>query len=90
MKLHRATYAELLRAPQWAVKRNAILQRDGHRCRSCGSMASLQVHHKQYHRCKSNNYKLAPWCYDDRHLITLCADCHTSGHRRYRIPTFYL
>ena len=51
-----------------------VLQRDGWRCQSCGSLQNLQIHHKQY-RSRSGNDS-------EQNLITLCADCHLLIHRR--------
>lgn len=64
------TYAEKLRHPLWQKKRLHILERDGWKCRSCGTgEKNLQVHHVIYSR-------IDPWQYDDAVLQTLCEDCH--------------
>lgn len=86
--MFKGTYASLLWHPKWREKRRLILQRDGRRCRHCGATAGLQVHHRQYHTCKRTGHKLAPWCYADHLLITLCDRCHTDGHRRFQVPSF--
>ena len=53
--------------------RQQILRRDGWRCQSCGTMSTLEVHHKQF-RSQSGD--------DSEHnLITLCATCHAGIHR---------
>lgn len=88
MTLIRSTYAALLWHPKWRSKRARILERDGHRCRQCARTTALQVHHRQYHRCKQSGHKLAPWSYPDRLLITLCDACHAQGHRQFKIPSF--
>lgn len=88
MKLHHRNYLELLLHPEWRRKREVILNRDGHACRHCGGRSGLEVHHRQYHRCAHTGYKLAPWCYADQYLITLCGTCHKAGHRIHRIPQF--
>jgi hypothetical protein len=47
--------------------RETILKRDRFRCRACGSIARLVVHHRN-----GDNQK--------RRLITLCIGCHTRVH----------
>lgn len=49
-----------------------VLERDGWRCRKCGSLENLQVHHKM-RRSRQGNDTLA-------NLITLCAHCHMAEH----------
>jgi 5-methylcytosine-specific restriction endonuclease McrA len=51
-----------------------VLQRDGWRCQSCGSLENLQVHHQEF-RSRSGDDS-------EDNLITLCARCHQSFHRR--------
>jgi hypothetical protein len=69
--MNSAEYAELLKDPRWQRKRLEILQRDGWRCQWClNPKATLHVHHKRYLPNR------APWEYEDRYLVTLCADCH--------------
>jgi 5-methylcytosine-specific restriction endonuclease McrA len=53
--------------------RNQVLHRDSWRCQSCGTMANLEVHHKQF-RSRSGDDS-------SQNLITLCARCHASVHR---------
>ncbi len=86
MKLIAGDYAEQLSKAEWTAKRLEILERDGHACRSCGTQSELQVHHRQYHWHKG--YKVAPWCYASKYLITLCKDCHKTGHLNFNIPAF--
>ena len=49
-----------------------VLERDGWRCRKCGAIENLQVHHK-VHRSQQGDDSLA-------NLITLCAYCHMEEH----------
>lgn len=84
------SYQYLLSQPEWQSKRKAILTRDGNRCRNCGSIEHLEVHHRQYHVNKADNQKIAPWNYDDQYLITLCDTCHRLGHEKYQIPVFII
>lgn len=79
-------YLELLNTPLWKVKRDRIVERDGHRCVICGETSDLVVHHKQYHFFKKRNELANPWEYDDKYLITLCRTCHQRGHEIFDIP----
>jgi len=65
--------------PRWRVDADSyrqlqrqVLERDGWRCQSCGSLKSLEVHHKQ----------LRSHCGSDLrdNLITLCHPCHSLVH----------
>jgi 5-methylcytosine-specific restriction endonuclease McrA len=50
-----------------------VLERDGWRYQTCGSMQHLQVHHLKL-RSQSGGDK-------EQNLITLCAECHERMHR---------
>jgi len=52
--------------------RQEVLLRDGWRCQSCGTMANLEVHHKEF-RSRSGDDA-------DENLITLCHDCYILLH----------
>ncbi|MCC5937507.1 MAG: hypothetical protein JJU34_09505 [Lunatimonas sp.] len=80
------SYSAGLQDPQWQLLREKVLDRDGHRCRCCGSEHSLQVHHRQYHRDRSSGAWKSPWEYPLTLLVTLCDECHSEGHRLYPIP----
>lgn len=80
-------YIEMLSTPQWQAKRKRIIERDGYQCACCGATEHLNVHHKQIHFTPDGK-RYAPWSYDDKYLITLCEECHSEGHRKYRVPTF--
>lgn len=82
------TYNDLLLSPLWINKRKKILIRDNNRCRSCGKSERLHVHHRQYHIIKSTGKFKLPWEYNDRYLITLCENCHYSGHELIKVPIF--
>lgn len=82
------TYNDLLLRPLWLNKRKKILIRDNNRCRNCGMAKGLHVHHRQYHIIKSTGKFKLPWEYNDRYLITLCENCHYSGHELIRVPIF--
>ncbi len=49
-----------------------VLERDSWRCRKCGSLENLQVHHK-IKRSQLGDDSLA-------NLVTLCAHCHMGEH----------
>ena len=51
-----------------------VLERDGWRCQTCGSMQNLQVHHLKF-RSQSGGDK-------EQNLITLCVECHLDVHSR--------
>ncbi len=57
-----------------------VLERDGWRCRKCGALENLQIHHK-IKRSQLGNDSLG-------NLVTLCAYCHMEEHGQlsYTIP----
>jgi 5-methylcytosine-specific restriction enzyme A len=64
----------------WRVARTAARQRDGQRCRQCGSSKGLAVHHIV--SLKNGGSK-----YDVANLETLCRSCHEAQHRGDRGST---
>jgi len=52
--------------------RQEILNRDGWRCQSCGTMSNLEIHHKQFRSHSGND--------SEENLITLCTACHDAIH----------
>jgi hypothetical protein len=84
------TYGALLFDKRWAERRRQILKRDNNQCVICRKSEMLQIHHRQYHFIKALNQFKAPWEYDDYLLITLCEQCHSKGHSKYKIPNVYL
>lgn len=60
--------------------RRAVLERDGHRCRSagCGDARFLAVHHRTPREAGGTN--------DPENLLTLCASCHRAVHGHHRRP----
>jgi len=81
-------YGSFLKRPEWSVKRETILKRDGSRCLNCGSTHNLQVHHRQYHTSSKTGDFRRPWDYKDKYLVTLCLDCHQAGHKYFKVPVF--
>ena len=63
IKLGKQVYCRLMKR---------VLERDGWRCRKCGSLKDLQVHH-QIRRSQQGHDALA-------NLVTLCAYCHMGEH----------
>jgi 5-methylcytosine-specific restriction endonuclease McrA len=63
IKLERQVYRRLMKR---------VLDRDGWRCRQCGSLENLQIHHKT-RRSQQGDDALA-------NLVTLCARCHMGQH----------
>ena len=50
-----------------------VLERDGWRCQSCGTMANLEVHHRKFRSKGGSDI--------EENLVTLCAACHETIHR---------
>ena len=72
-------YRLRLDANAYGALRNKILRRDGWRCQYCGTMANLEVHHKQFRS------HLGEDC--EENLITTCFRCHSYLHRRAQDET---
>jgi 5-methylcytosine-specific restriction endonuclease McrA len=53
--------------------RQQVLRRDGWRCQWCGTMANLEVHHKQFRSHSGADSK--------ENLVTVCIACHSALHR---------
>ncbi len=87
MTSEKTNYQELLNSSKWMSKRKTILVRDGYRCRNCNCSTGLQVHHRQYH-VNRNGQMVDPWSYSGKYLITLCNECHSKGHKSYKVPIF--
>jgi ATP-dependent DNA helicase RecQ len=52
--------------------RQQVLRRDGWRCQSCGAMANLEVHHREFRSHSGED--------SEENLITLCSTCHAIVH----------
>jgi hypothetical protein len=66
-----ASYAAYLRSPHWLALREAVFSRDRHRCRRCGAVKNLVVHHRYYGRLGAESMSS---------LTTLCGPCHIREH----------
>jgi 5-methylcytosine-specific restriction endonuclease McrA len=53
--------------------RQQVLRRDDWRCQFCGTMSSLEVHHKEFRSHSGAD--------TEANLITLCTACHSRLHR---------
>ena len=84
------TYGALLFDQRWITKRAEILLRDNHQCVICSRQENLQVHHRQYHYVKALEQFKAPWDYDNNLMITLCEQCHSRGHDKFKVPNVYI
>ncbi len=51
-----------------------VLERDGWRCQSCGSLSAVEVHHQRFRSHQGAD--------DKSNLITLCCKCHREIHER--------
>lgn len=61
----------------WSINRRLCLERDGYRCRHCGSNKKLEVYHVDpFRKTKNNNIS---------NLITLCSRCHRNAEE-IRLP----
>ena len=54
--------------------RQQVLQRDGWRSQSSGTICNLEVHHQQFRSHAGED--------SEQNLITLCTRCHTAVHGR--------
>lgn len=64
-------YYEQLQHPSWIQKKNEIMERDGYKCRICGSeIHKLDVHHLCYLP------DLLAWEYDNELMVTVCKKHH--------------
>jgi 5-methylcytosine-specific restriction endonuclease McrA len=52
--------------------RRQVLRRDGWRCQLCGTMANLEVHHKEFRSQSGDD--------SEENLFTLCTACHQTHH----------
>lgn len=66
-------YQEYLHSQEWKNIREEILERDGHKCKLCGSTENLRVHHKSYECLYEEECAM-------QDLITLCEKCHGELH----------
>lgn len=82
------SYREDLNDGRWKEKREKILKRDGYRCRWCGCVDGLQVHHKYYNKYPDGG-RVKAWDYPDDALMVLCGDCHKEYHSKHKVKSYY-
>ena len=70
-RLLKEEYARYLKSPKWRAKWQAVMKRDGYKCRFCGKKA-VNVHHLTYARI----FNEQP--YD---LVAICKSCHETLHK---------
>ena len=56
--------------------RDEVLRRDGWRCQSCGTMSTLELHHKEFRSHSGDD--------SEQNLITVCRKCHQLVHGELR------
>jgi excisionase family DNA binding protein len=70
-------YKVYMDSPEWKIRRQLFLSRDGYRCRLCHQPHTvsdpLQVHHATYDRVGNES---------DLDCISLCGSCHQLFHRK--------
>jgi 5-methylcytosine-specific restriction endonuclease McrA len=70
-------YAKYLSSDRWKSVREKVLNKNNHKCQSCGELAS-QVHHRKYPR----GHKRGDFAYENMsYLEALCKKCHMKRHR---------
>ena len=70
-------YHAYLASPEWRQRREQALWRAGHRCQTCNSSDTLDVHHRTYARFRNE---------DPEDLTVLCRSCHEKFHDRMPKP----
>lgn len=75
-------YSEYLKTSHWQNTRQIKLQ-ERSRCQVCGSVKSLQIHHKRYKTKDRKNSLLFQEKTTD--LITTCGSCHRLIHHYFGI-----
>jgi hypothetical protein len=68
--------AQYVLTAHWQTVRSFMLDRAGHRCQTCSSRISLDVHHNNYESLGEETP------YD---LVVLCRDCHGIFHERRKL-----
>lgn len=67
----RELYAEYLRSPAWASKRERVMQRAGGVCEGCRGRPATEVHHLTYEHVTQE------FLFE---LVAICGDCHARLH----------
>ena len=72
---YKELYAQYLLTPEWTALAAKCKERDGYKCRLCGSTRGLAAHHFRYPA--GYNWKATTL----NQVVTLCEDCHKAAHR---------
>lgn len=56
----------------WRIMRRLVLERDGYRCRACGSKDQIDVHHVKLRSAGGED--------EPKNLIAACRRCHQDIH----------
>jgi 5-methylcytosine-specific restriction endonuclease McrA len=83
-------YAEKLDDVRWKKFSKKIRERDNEACVWCKSKGRLNAHHRAYYFVKRYQMFLDPWMYPENLLVTLCEQCHSKGHEKYKVPIKYI
>lgn len=80
-----SSYEYYLMSEDFDKIRQAVFNRDGHKCVVCGKNENIEPHHLTYRNIYHEEF---------RDLITLCASCHSIFHavdnRRKSVEEFYI
>lgn len=71
-------YRAYLRSERWQELRLLVLLRDDHRCRQCGAIDRLEVHHLTYERLYHEALS---------DVVTLCRTCHRDADKGRQAQT---
>lgn len=66
-------YYRYIHSVEWSIKRREALLYHGNKCKSCGTLEKLDVHHLTYERFKNELMK---------DLTILCRSCHNLTHAK--------
>jgi hypothetical protein len=70
-ELRAMAYSDYLRSPEWAQVRWHAMHEGQHRCRLCGALDRLEVHHNDY-TCRGAE--------TPADVVVLCDACHERHH----------
>lgn len=73
---YREQYDQHINSPEWAARKDQYYAGHARRCRACGSVKKIHLHHKTYVRFK---YEL------DSDLVPLCEGCHDKVHALHKV-----
>lgn len=65
---------------RWRKLREAVLARDGYRCRECGRYGLAVNATVVHHAYPAEDYPELEWC--PWNLVSLCGRCHNAMHDR--------